>query len=188
MAGRVSPPRFFLYHATVSYRTSRLPVSWTVIVYYKDMNVLLLFTTNSGSTQAASDVVRNALTGAGHTVTVKNPKETTFDEVSGADLVVFASPSWDYEGKEGQPHEDFNALLKEFEGKTLEGKPFAIVGLGDTSYTHYCGAVDVLEEYVGKLNAKLAVPSLRIDRYYQNSDAPQAVKTWAENLNKSITS
>lgn len=147
------------------------------------MNVLLLYATNSGSTQAASDIVKNELTAAGQTVSVKNPTETTFDEISKADLIILASPSWDYAGKEGQPHEDFNALLKEFEGKTLDGKPFAILGLGDTNYTHYCGAVDVFEEYVKRLNAKLAIPSLRIDRYYQNQESLSLIQAWLKTVN-----
>ena len=152
------------------------------IVYYKDMNILLLYTTNSGSTQTAADIVKSDLTAAGNTVTMKNPKSSTFDEVKSADLIIIASPSWDYEGKEGQPHEDFNNLLKEFEGKTLADKSFAILGLGDSSYTHFCGAVDVFEESIKKLSAKLIIPSLRIDRYYQNHDAPQLVKSWTKSL------
>lgn len=150
------------------------------------MSVLLVYATNSGSTQAACDMVKQNIEKAGHSVQMKYPTQTSFDEISKTDLVILASPSWDYEGVEGQPLEDFNALLKEFEGKTLEGKPFAILGLGDSSYTHFCGAVDIFEDAMKKLSAKLIVPSLRIDRFYQNPTASNTIQIWSQNLLKNV--
>ena len=150
------------------------------------MNILSLVSSNSGSTFAANQIVNDALIAAGHTVTVKNPKEASPDELTQADAVVLASPSWDYETKEGQPHEDFFPLLKELEGKTIEGKPFAILGLGDTSYTHFCGAVDVFESVIASIKGKLVVASLKIDKFYQNSESTNLVKSWAETLAKSL--
>lgn len=148
------------------------------------MNILFLYATNSGSTMDATSSVKSLLEASGHTVTLKNPKESSFDELTKADCIVIASPSWDYEGKEGQPHEDFDALLKELEGKSLEGKPFAILGLGDSSYTHFCGAVDIFESMVQGVKGKLIVPSLRIDRFYQKRENPDLVKSWADSLVK----
>lgn len=147
------------------------------------MNVLLLYATNSGGTQQASQTVASLLQEKGHTVTVKNPKESNADEVIGAGLVIFASPSWDYQDKEGQPHEDFFSLLQSLEGKTMDGKLFAIVGLGDSSYSHFCGAVDEFEKVVAGLKGKLIVPSLKIDGYYLHMDENnQAVKDWTSKL------
>jgi flavodoxin len=150
------------------------------------MNILLLFATNSGSTMDATSLVKNLLETAGHTVTLKNPKESSFDELTKTDCIVIASPSWDYEGKEGQPHEDFDALLKELEGKSLEGKSFAILGLGDSSYTHFCGAVDIFESMVQGAKGKLIVSSLRVDRFYQKRENPDLVKSWAEQLSSAL--
>lgn len=147
------------------------------------MNILLLFATNSGGTQQASQMVASQLQEKGHTVSMKNPKESKADEIAGADLVIFASPSWDYQDKEGQPHEDFFPLLQSFEGKTMDGKSFAIVGLGDSSYAHFCGAVDEFEKVVHNLKGKLVVPSLKIDGYYLHMDeSNQAVKDWTFKL------
>ncbi len=153
------------------------------------MNILLLYATNSGGTQQASQMVASMLQEKGHTVTVKNPKESNVDEVTSAGFVLFASPSWDYQDKEGQPHEDFVPLLESLSGKTLEGKPFAILGLGDTSYAHFCGAVDEFEKIVQNLKGKLIVPSLKIDGYYLHMDENnQLVKDWTNQLINALSS
>ncbi|MBI3385818.1 flavodoxin domain-containing protein [Candidatus Gottesmanbacteria bacterium] len=150
------------------------------------MNILLLIASNSGSTFAASDIVKNALSTAGHTITDKNPKDSTLDDLASAGAVILASPSWDYMDKEGQPHEDFVPFMKSLEGKTLEGKPFAILGLGDINYTRFNGAVDIFEAMVQSLKAKLVVPSLRIDRFYQQQDSTEKVTSWATALAQAL--
>lgn len=150
------------------------------------MNILLAFATNSGATQDAAGIVVKTLTDAGHTVTIKLAKESSLDEFSSFDSIVLASPSWDYGNEEGMPHEDFIALIKGTNGKTFEGKKFAILGLGDSSYSHFCGCVDHLEQWVKDLKGNLIVPSLRIDGYYFKSENPDNVKKWAEGLTTAL--
>lgn len=158
------------------------------------MNILLVYATNSGGTLMASQTVTDILTQKGHTVILKEAAETTPDDVINAAFVLLASPSWDYENAEGMPHEHFVALMKGLEGlpagkagKTLENKPFAIVGLGDKSYTVFCGAVDHFETLVKNLKAKLVVPSLRIDGYfYDQTGNTQKITDWTNQLASSL--
>lgn len=147
------------------------------------MNILIAFATNSGSTQTACDVLREQLTSHGHEVTVKEIRETSFDDILNATFVILSSPSWDYDGKEGMPHESFIKFIEENKGKSASNKPFAILGLGDKTYTHFCGCADHLEQFVKDIQGTLAVPSLRIDNYYANMDtANESIKTWASSL------
>lgn len=151
------------------------------------MNILLVYATNSGGTLMASQTVSELLTQKGHTVTLKEAAETTPEEVSQAAFVLLASPSWDFENAEGMPHEHFVPLMKGLEGKTLEGKPFAILGLGDRSYAKFCGAVDEFEKWVANIKGKLAVPSLRIDGYfYDQSGNTQKITDWTNQLASSF--
>lgn len=147
------------------------------------MNILLAYATYSGGTQTASDFLNQTLTGMGHTVTVKMISEITFEDTLNYDLRIFASPSWDNDGLEGQPHIDFVTFIKSSESKKFEGKPCAVFGLGDSSYGHFCGAVDIIQDFVKKAEGNLIVEPLKIDGYLFNMDANNALlKDWASKL------
>lgn len=147
------------------------------------MNILLLYATYSGSTMAASQVAQQVLQAKGHTVTLQEVRETQPEQFLDADVVVLASPSWDFHGQEGMPHEDYLEVFKLFAGQTFPTKKFAVMGLGDTNFTKFCGSADHLENWVEQLGGTLALPTLRIDQYYFNEDENgQKVQLWAEQL------
>lgn len=147
------------------------------------MKILIVFATNSGSTQAACEVAKNILTVNGANATTLEAKSADTQEISKNDILILASPSWDYGQLEGQPLEDMTNFLKKLEGTNLlKDKPVAILGLGDTGYTHFCGAVEIMEAKVKELGGKIITDSLKIDRYYTQPDGPQKVATWAQQL------
>lgn len=147
------------------------------------MNILLVYATNSGTTQTVAAMIKDQLIAGGQTVTMKDVDEVTPDMFGQYDLVILGSPSWDYEGKEGQPHDHYLPLFDASNGKSFEGKKFAVFGLGDQSYTIFCGAVDHLEDYVKSIKGTLALPSLRIDNYYSTTDASNtAIGDWVKKL------
>src|SRR3989344_7871115 len=123
------------------------------------MKVLVVFATNSGGTQLAAENVKEILAKNNHEVSLKEVRETNIDEFVNFDLIILASPSWDYEGLEGQPHPDFRQFIESAKGKKLDGKKFAILGLGDSSYTYFCGAVNHLENFVKELEGTLVTES-----------------------------
>ncbi len=158
------------------------------------MNILVAYATNSGGTADAANIVSTALTSGNHQVTTKMIHDVAPDDLAAFDLILFGSPSWDYQDKEGVPHEDFIAFMEKMkglpagrQGKTLPNKNVAIFGLGDSSYTHFCGAVDHLEEFVKTLQGKLMSESLRIDGYYTHPGNQEKVKEWAEHLLQALT-
>lgn len=147
------------------------------------MNILLLFATYSGSTEAASQIVLTNLKNKGHHVDVKTPTQINPKDFNNFDLMIFCTPTWDYNGMEGQPHEDFVHFMEQSNDGISENKKFAIMGLGDSSYHKFCGSVDVLEEYVKKIKGNLIVPSLRIDGFfYDQTKNENLIQTWSEKL------
>lgn len=129
------------------------------------MNILIAYATYSGGTQAAGEFLSQTLTTAGHQVTLKMINEISFEDALNYDLRVFASPSWDYEGKEGQPHQDFITWMETNKDKKMEGKVCAVLGLGDSSYAHFCGAVQIIEDFLKNAGGVLKTESLKIDGY-----------------------
>lgn len=147
----------------------------------------IIFATNSGGTAAASQIISDTLTTLNLNPVIKQAVESTPADLESADIILLGSPSWDYENKEGYPHEDMMKFMESCQNLSLSGKRFAVFGLGDSSYMHFCGAVDHLEEFVKKLGGVLILPSLRIDGFYYNLDKNTlTLKEWATKLGNII--
>jgi flavodoxin I len=146
------------------------------------MKILLLYATNSGGTEMAAQMIAQHL--STHNVEMKRVLEEPAEDLNNYDAIILGSPSWDYGGKEGQPHDDFWEFKKKMEGKSEDGKKFAIFGLGDSSYKIFTGAVDELEKWVSEWKGTLVVPSLRMDKfYYQQAENTQLIEDWCKKLN-----
>lgn len=146
------------------------------------MNILLVYATNSGGTAAAAQMIADALTAKGHTVTVKEAKDAKTDDLINAGFVILGSPSWDYNDMEGQPLPEMAEFIDRCKDIQLEGKPFAVFGLGDSSYTYFCGAVTYLEAFVKRTKGRLVLPSLKVDGFYMRPEAGEQITKWAEEL------
>jgi flavodoxin I len=151
------------------------------------MKTTIIYSTLSGSTMTAADVVAAVLRAAGHEVDVLMADGVNKDTVKASGAIIFGSPSWEDEGKDGQPLPDVTRFIKSLTAEDVAGKKLGIFGLGDTSYPHYCGAVDVMEGLFKGINLTPAVESLRIDRYYSLPDNETKTKTWAEGLAKALS-
>ncbi len=143
----------------------------------------IFYATYSGGTQAASEFLTQTLQTAGHQITTKMISEVAFEDVLNFDLIVFASPSWDFDGREGQPHQDFISFMEKSAGKKMEGKNCAVLGLGDSSYAHFCGAVPIIEEFIKTAGGTLKTPSLMIDGYLFDMEKNNAaIAEWAKKI------
>jgi flavodoxin I len=152
------------------------------------MKCIVVYGTLSGSTMTAANLVSDTLKAAGQDVTFVTADPSVKDQVKSADAVVFASPSWEDQGKDGQPLPEVRQLIESLTKEDLANKKIAVCGLGDISYPHFCGAVDVIEGLLKDRGVTPAVPSLRIDRYYSSGDNEQKVKHWSSSLAKTIAS
>lgn len=144
------------------------------------MHISIVYATYSNSTGLATELLEAELTKMGHTVSRTMIGNTTAEALQQSEFLVIASPSWDYQGQQGMPHEDFSTFHEANPELNLNGKPIAIMGLGDSSFTFFCGAVDHLTEWFESYGAITEVESLKIDQYYFNESAAKAqVVAWA---------
>ena len=146
------------------------------------MNILLVYATNSGGTAQAAQMITDILTSKGHAVTVKDAKDTGPNDITEAPFVILGSPSWDYNGMEGQPLPEMADLIDRCKDIQLEGKPCAVFGLGDSSYTYFCGAVTYLEAFIKRAKGTLVLPSLKVDGFYMRPEAGEHITKWADEL------
>lgn len=152
------------------------------------MKCLLIYGTLSGSTMTASELAANTIRAAGHEVDVVSVESASLDTLKDYGALIIASPSWEDQGKDGQPLPEIRMFLEQVTAEHLKDRKVALIGLGDTSYPHYCGAIDVMEEMLKKAAATPVVPSLRVDRYYSLRENEDNVKNWSMTLAKALTS
>jgi len=125
-------------------------------------------------------MVGEYLTRAGHTAEVVDCANVNSPEGMCAqfDLVVFGCPTYGDDPCEVQ--EDFEPVLDALESTGVGGKKVAVFGLGDSSYTHFCGAVDMIIERVKECGGSLVGEPLRIDDpHYDHEDE---VRKWAKGV------
>lgn len=150
------------------------------------MKILIVYATYSSGTEIASKALQESLK-KNHEVVLQNVTDTKPYQFKEFDFIFLASPSWDYDGLEGQPHQDFVDFMESTKNITVENKPFAVFGLGDSSYAVFCGAVDHLENFVKNLKGKLVTPSFRIDGFYfhQEKSVTQLL-SWGQSAISSV--
>ncbi len=125
-------------------------------------NTLIVYGSTTGNTETVAEQISSILQKKGNGVTIKNVGDTAIDELGKHyDLIIFGSSTWGDDNIEFQ--EDFEPFYKELDKAELKDKRVALFGCGDSSYEHFCGAVDLLEEKMEELGAKIIETSLRID-------------------------
>lgn len=139
--------------------------------------VLIVFGSTTGNTEGVAENIEKVLSGGGASVTLRNAADVTANGLTtGYDLVLFGCSTWGEEDVELQ--DDFVPLYENLEKADLSGKKVAVFGCGDTSYTHFCGAVDAIEKKAEGLGANIVTGSLKIDGEPVAAD----VEAWAKEV------
>lgn len=144
---------------------------------------LIVYGSTTGNTEAVAEQIGKILHDTGMGVTVKNVTDTRVEELgAGYDLTVLGSSTWGDGDIEFQ--EDFAPFFDELDSASLKGKKVAVFGCGDSSYEHFCGAVDMLEEKMHNLGANLLNEPLRIDGYPE--DAAPDIIAWSREITEKL--
>ncbi len=147
------------------------------------MRITLVYATYSNSTFMACEHAAAELNKRGYTAHLSLARETVAATLSNVEAVIFASPSWDREAEQGMPHEDFDILADHLKETTFPTLPYALMGLGDSSYTFFCGAVNHLQKMATQLQMKQMVEPLKIDNYYLNEAiAQEEISKWIADI------
>lgn len=135
---------------------------------------LIVFGSTTGNTEGVADDIGKILNKSGIPTQIKNAAEVTPTGLAdGYDTVIMGCSTWGEEDIELQ--DDFVDIYENMDKVGLTGKKVAVFGCGDSSYTHFCGAVDVIEKKAESLGGRIIVGSLKIDGDPEDSE----VEAWA---------
>jgi flavodoxin I len=147
------------------------------------MKVLIIYATNSGSTELVAKQIKQVLDSNNHQTTLQHARDVNFFILSQYEYILIGTPSWDFDGKEGQPHEDVIAMLDRFKGTDFSKNKFALFGCGDRSYAYFCEGIENVENFVKDHKGNVITPTLKIDGYFfdiENNN--KAAVEWAQKL------
>lgn len=121
--------------------------------------VLLVYATMSGNTEAMADLIEKGLKEGGASVDRHEAMDIDAELLHDYSHILLGAYTWG----DGDLPDDFIDLYEEMEELDLTGKAFAVFGSGDTSYEHFCGAVDLIEEKVKEPGGDIVLPSIKIE-------------------------
>lgn len=140
---------------------------------------LIIYGSTTGNTESAAQAIARVLAKEKVEATLKDVASAGPAELNGdLDLYLLGSSTWGDEEIELQ--EEFAEFYENMDDLNLNGKKMAVFGCGDSSYTHFCGAVDAIEQKVVELGADLVVSGLKIDG--DPDDAEQDIQDWAQSV------
>ena len=139
--------------------------------------VIVIYASETGNTESVAKQIAAGLKDENIDVTLKNITDADVEDLSDYDLILLGSSTWGDEEKELQA--DMVDFYEELESLDLTDIPAAAFGCGDSSYTHFCGAVDLLEDRLEQIGARLLVEGLRVD---DQDDEEIDARAWAREI------
>lgn len=141
--------------------------------------VLIVYGSSTGNTESIAEKIGALLKDAGHEAHVRNAANVSPDGLAnGFDALLFGCSAWGEEELEMQ--DDFLPLFEDFAKIGLEGRKVAAFASGDQAYTHFCGAVDAIEERAKELGATIIAEGLKMEGDASND--PEAVSAFAKDV------
>ncbi len=125
------------------------------------MKTLIAYGSTTGNTEFVARTAEKLLLDAGHEVILEEADELSPRGLcTEFDLVLFGCSSWGEDEIELQ--DNFIDLFDNFDRIEASGKKTAVFGCGDSSYEHFCGAVDAIEQKLNDMGADV-LDTLKID-------------------------
>lgn len=144
-------------------------------------HLTVIYASTSGHTEYVVDTLSTFLKKEGWKIDTKRVELAKKEDLLSGDLTIVASGTWNTGSVEGQLNPHMHVFVhKTASDAELNGKKFAVIGLGDERYRYTARAADHLENFVTSHGGQLAVPTLRIvnEPYEQN----EKITDWAKGL------
>lgn len=126
--------------------------------------VIIVYCSLTGNTEEMSEAIEAGVKEAGVEVARRDAYDAKADELAGYDGIIMGAYTWG----DGELPDEFLDFFEDLDELDLSGKKAAVFGSGDTSYSNYCGAVDIMENKLRELGAEIVHESLKFE--YNASD------------------
>ena len=129
-------------------------------------NVLIVYGSTTGNTADIAEYLGGRLRAAGHVADVRD--------------AAAVSPDGLCEGRDVELQTDFEPLFEAFDRIGVKGVKTACFASGDSSFEHFCGAVDVIEARLNELGGIQILEGLKLDGNLSSNGSD--VEDWANRL------
>jgi len=133
--------------------------------------VIIVYSSLTGNTEEMSEAIEKGLLEAGVDVVRKDGYDAKAEELLDYDGILLGAYTWG----DGELPDEFLDFFEDMCELDLSGKKAAVFGSGDTSYAHYCGAVDLLEQKLQELGAEIVHESLKFEYNASDTELKQGV-------------
>jgi flavodoxin I len=129
--------------------------------------IMIVYASMSGNTEAIADYIAEGIESEGLQVDKKEVLDVSAAEMNDYDAVILGAYTWG----DGELPDEFLDFYDELAADIdLSGKNCAAFGSGDTSYEHFCAAVDILEAMMEEKGGKIVLNGLKIELAPEGSD------------------
>ena len=125
-------------------------------------NITAIVASTGGHTEYAVQVIAKHAKTKRITINIIKAEQATVATIQAADVLLFASSTWNTGGNEGQLNPHMLTCWKNLKGVDLNGKQCAAIGLGDERYRYTAKAADHLEEMIMYLKGNQLLPAFKV--------------------------
>lgn len=143
----------------------------------------ILWGSQTGNAANLAQVISDSLSDAGIESTVYDMGEIQPDEIETMDKIIIVTSTYG-DGEAPDNASEWLSFLKFDEELRLDKCRYAVLGLGDPYYPHFCQCGKDFDLYLSKRGAKALVPRLDCDRYFEEQ-YPEWVNSLIQVLKKS---
>lgn len=146
--------------------------------------ILLIYTSMTGNTEAIADLIEAGAIESGLQVDRKEAIEIEANELLDYKAIIIGSYTWG----DGDVPDEFLDIYEDLQNFDLTGRKFAIFGSGDTSYEHFCGAVDRLEASIKANGGEVVLEGLKVELLPEGEEEEKRCKQFGYNFMEKLSS
>jgi sulfite reductase (NADPH) flavoprotein alpha-component len=126
----------------------------------------ILWGSQTGNAANLAQVISDSLTDAGFETSVHDMGSVDPEAIHAYQTVIFVTSTYG-DGEAPDNASEWLSFLKYEDSLKLDHLHYAVLGLGDPYYPHFCQCGKDFDQYLNKHGAKALLPRLDCDRYFE---------------------